>query len=71
MKNYALIAINKSNSSDIYLKSYLKMPTLKQANKELKIRKIEGSKVIAIVETIHNGEIQYQSMGYFLKDITQ
>ena len=70
MKTYALIAINKWGSSDIYFKEYLKIPTLKQATKELKIRQID-SKVIAIVESVYNAESRYESMAWTLTDIKQ
>jgi hypothetical protein len=65
LKTYALIALNKNNSSEIFFGQFEKMPTLKQANKELKLRDMVGQ-VIAVVESVYKAEIQYQSMAWSL-----
>jgi hypothetical protein len=70
MKTYAFVALNKHGSSEIFLGDFAKMPTLIQANKELKIRKIV-SKVIAVLESSRDVEMRYESMAWYLKPVQE
>lgn len=70
MKTYALIALNKNGSSEIFFGEFMKIPTLLQADKELKLRKME-SKVIAVVESCYQAESRYQSMVWHLTPIKE
>ena len=68
MATYALVAINEWGSSDIYFGDFAKLPTLKQATAQLKLRKLK-SKVVAIVETKSGAEVRYESMAWNLTPI--
>ena len=72
MKDYALVAINHFGSSEIIFGRFEKMPTLKQANREMKLRDThKSSKVVAILESkmsyINPVEMRYESMAWVLK----
>jgi hypothetical protein len=73
MKDYALIGINNLGSEIIFGR-FEKMPTLKQANKEMLLREAhKQTKIIAILETnmsyTNPVEMRYESMAWILTPI--
>jgi phage gp16-like protein len=69
MKQFAIIAISdKLNASEIFYIRMQKMPTLKIANKELKLRNRE-CRAIAVVEVGSVQNCVYESMAWNLSPL--
>jgi hypothetical protein len=69
MKQFAIIGLSdKLNSSEIFYVRMQKMPTLKVANKELKLRNRE-CRAVAVVEVGSVQECVYESMAWNLSPL--
>jgi len=67
MKNFAIICMNENNSSEIFFGRFEKIPGLRRASAELKLRN-RKCKVVAVVEVSMDLEQNcvYESMAWRL-----